>query len=236
MIQNTYFSTVNRNIIIAVIFAITGSFLFLINPTTVNAATTSCFFKTKPINGKFYYDKKGCPSNKSSDDGRCYVFDSSSKPLFNSDTVEPACVKYMVDDMNTVSAIPYGCPYGPPGPKAPGTNCPYLSISFGTLNPELKPELSGSALYDPDAAKCIDDTDCNFIDKFINPTIKFLSAGVGVVVTIMIIIGGIQYSSAGSDPQKIAAAKRKIMYAVIALLLYIMLYGILNWLIPGGIV
>jgi hypothetical protein len=236
MIQNTYFSTVNRNIIIAVIFAITGSFLFLINPTSVDAATTSCFFKTKPNNGKFYYEKNDCPSSKSSDDGRCYVFDSSSKALFNSDTVEPACLKYMVDDMNTVSAITFGCPYGPPGPKAPGTTCPYEANKFGDLNPEFKTEASSSSLYDPDAASCVDDSNCNFIDKFINPTIKFLSAGVGVVVTIMIIIGGIQYSSAGSDPQKITAAKRKIMNALIALLLYIMLFAILNWLIPGGIV
>jgi len=233
MIQNTYFSKINRNIIIAVIFAITGSFLFLISPAKTSAADSSCFFKTEPKDGKFYYEKKSCPSSVNSNDGKCYVINSSSDVVPNDNGL--ACAKYMIDEMNKVSAIPYGCPYGPPGPPAPGTNCPYAANNFGTLKSEFKPETSGPSLVDQDAANCLDNTNCNFIDKFINPTIKFLSAGVGVVVTIMIIIGGIQYSSAGSDPQKIASAKRKIMNALLALLLYIMLFAILNWLIPGGI-
>ena len=233
MIQNTYFSTVNRNIIIAVIFAITGSFLFLINPTTVDAAASKCYSQ-KPINEKFYYVKKDCPSGKNSNDDKCFVFDAKDKLLFNSDNLDEACLNYMVNGMIGVGAIPAGCPYNSPADPQPA-NCPYTKNNFGTLNSELNTEVSTASVYDPAAASCVDDSNCNFIDKFINPTIKFLSAGVGVAVTIMIIIGGIQYSSAGSDPQKITAAKRKIMNALIALLLYIMLFAILNWLIPGGI-
>ena len=123
--------------------------------------------------------------------------------------------------MNTVRAIPQGCPYATlPFLKPPDTTCPYEANKFGELNIELSTAGSSSALYDQAAVDCVNSESCNFIDKFINPTIKFLSAGVGVVVTIMIIIGGIQYSSAGSDPQKIASAKRKIMYAVISIIKY----------------
>lgn len=82
---------------------------------------------------------------------------------------------------------------------------------------------------------CNDVDNCDFIDKFVNPAIKFLSAGVGLIVTIMIIVAGIQYSSAGSDPQKVVAAKGKIANAIIALVTYIFSFGLLQWLWPGGI-
>ena len=77
---------------------------------------------------------------------------------------------------------------------------------------------------------------CDFMDKFVNPAIKFLSAGVGLIVTIMIIIAGIQYSMAGGDPQKVAAAKSKIANAILALVTYIFFFALLQWLWPGGLV
>ncbi len=83
---------------------------------------------------------------------------------------------------------------------------------------------------------CSDAENCDFVEKFVNPVIKFLSAGVGLIVTIMIIIAGIQYTSAGSDPQKVAAAKGKITNAVLALVTYIFIFGLIQWLWPGGIV
>jgi Na+/phosphate symporter len=66
-------------------------------------------------------------------------------------------------------------------------------------------------------------------------TINVLSALVGVIVVIMIIVGGIQYSAAGDDPQKVAAAKSKITNALLALFLFIFMYALLQWLVPGGI-
>lgn len=82
---------------------------------------------------------------------------------------------------------------------------------------------------------CSSTEDCDFIEKFVNPAIKFLSAGVGIIVTIMIIIAGIQYTSAGSDPQKVSSAKGKVANAIIALVTYIFLFALIQWLWPGGI-
>ncbi len=75
---------------------------------------------------------------------------------------------------------------------------------------------------------------CGIIGKYVNPLINFLAALVGMVVTIMIMIGGIQYASAGADPGKINAAKNKIINALIALVAFLFLYAILQWLVPGG--
>ncbi|MDQ3064754.1 MAG: pilin [bacterium] len=65
--------------------------------------------------------------------------------------------------------------------------------------------------------------------------INVLSALVGLVVIASIIIGGIQYTASGSDPQKVAAAKDRIRNAIIALIFFIFTYSFLNYLVPGGV-
>jgi hypothetical protein len=65
--------------------------------------------------------------------------------------------------------------------------------------------------------------------------INFLSVGVTVVVTGLIIVAGIQYVTAGGVPQRIEAAKKRIVNALMALFLFIFMYAISSWLIPGGI-
>lgn len=64
---------------------------------------------------------------------------------------------------------------------------------------------------------------------------RFLGGLVGLVVMLMLIIAGVQYITAGGNPQGVAAAKKRIGGAVTALVLYILMFGILQWLIPGGI-
>ena len=71
--------------------------------------------------------------------------------------------------------------------------------------------------------------------RYIKPAINFLSAGVGIVVIIMIIIGAIQYTTSSGNPQTLADGRKKIINAVIALVAFGLLYGFLNFLIPGGL-
>ncbi len=79
--------------------------------------------------------------------------------------------------------------------------------------------------------ECIND---NPIIKLINTVINVLSIVVGIAVTIMIVVGGIQYSSAGGDPGKVAGAKKTITSALLALLTFIFLRVIIEWVVPGG--
>jgi len=73
-----------------------------------------------------------------------------------------------------------------------------------------------------------------FFAKYINPLISLLSAIVGLVVVIAVIMGGIEYSSSGGDPQRAAAGRTHITNALLGLLAYIFLYAFLQFLIPGG--
>lgn len=76
---------------------------------------------------------------------------------------------------------------------------------------------------------------CDIVVKYLNPAIQLMSALVGIVVTISIVIGGVQYASSAGDPQAAAAAKARIRNSIIALLTFLFLYALLNWLIPGGL-
>lgn len=80
------------------------------------------------------------------------------------------------------------------------------------------------------------DRDPNFlVERYIMPITRFLAAIVGLVVVISIVVGGIQYASAEDDPQKVAKAKDRILNSLLGLLTFMLLYGLLEWIIPGGI-
>jgi hypothetical protein len=76
---------------------------------------------------------------------------------------------------------------------------------------------------------------CTFIDAYINPFIKLLSALVGIVAVIFVIFGAIQVSTSAGDPQKSANGKNHIRNAIIGMVAYVLLFATLNWLLPGGI-
>lgn len=65
--------------------------------------------------------------------------------------------------------------------------------------------------------------------------VNFLSAGVGIIVIAVIILGGVQYSMAGDNANATGAAKTRITNGLMALFAFIFSWAFLQWLIPGGI-
>ncbi|PID32350.1 hypothetical protein CR970_01105 [Candidatus Saccharibacteria bacterium] len=63
-----------------------------------------------------------------------------------------------------------------------------------------------------------------------------LSGMVSIIIAGSLVYAGIQYASAGADPQKVMAARKRIRDSIIALLFFIFAWAFLQWLIPGGIV
>ncbi len=114
----------------------------------------------------------------------------------------------------TAAEIPAGCPGGPPGTPAPNVICPKFVKSDCKVKPLSK-------------------ENCRIINYIVVLT-NTLSAIIGIVVAIMIVVGGIQYSAAADNPQTAAAAKKRISNAVLALVLYLFTFAFLQWLIPGG--
>ena len=75
----------------------------------------------------------------------------------------------------------------------------------------------------------------NPIIDTIRTIVNFLTVGVGIVITIVIIIAGIQFSTSQGDPQKAAKARGRAINAVVALFAYLFLSALLQWIIPGGL-
>lgn len=63
--------------------------------------------------------------------------------------------------------------------------------------------------------------------------IRFLSYGVGLVIVGSLTYAGIQYTGSRGDPNANAQAVKRIQANVVALLLFVFAYAILNYLVPG---
>lgn len=65
--------------------------------------------------------------------------------------------------------------------------------------------------------------------------LKWLMVGIGLLGVFSLIIAGMQYSAAQDNPQSVSAAKNRIVNVVIGFLLYLVMFAMLQWLVPGGI-
>lgn len=75
----------------------------------------------------------------------------------------------------------------------------------------------------------------NPIVKDINTIVNALAGLVAVVCVAMIVLGGIKYSLARNNPQEIAAARSHIINAVFAMIAFMLLWSLLQFLVPGGV-
>ncbi len=81
-----------------------------------------------------------------------------------------------------------------------------------------------------DTIKCVDDCE-DFFDT-VNSFLSWMAYLVVPIVTIVIIVGAIQLSLAGDNPEGTKKAKARITQAVVALVFYILLWSFLRWLLP----
>lgn len=67
-------------------------------------------------------------------------------------------------------------------------------------------------------------------------TVWIMTAGVGVLAVGGIVWGAILYTTAGGNQEKTKKAIEIIRNVVIGLLLYVFMFAIVNFLIPGGVI
>lgn len=79
------------------------------------------------------------------------------------------------------------------------------------------------------------DTASTGMKCLISEILLFLSVGVGIAVVAGIAIGGITYATSEGNPSKAQKGITIIVNAVIGLVLYLLLFAITNFLIPGGV-
>lgn len=64
--------------------------------------------------------------------------------------------------------------------------------------------------------------------------LDIFSIGVGILGVIGITLAGVQLMTAGDDAQKAVKSKRRLAEIAIGLVCYILLFGTISWLFPGG--
>ena len=73
------------------------------------------------------------------------------------------------------------------------------------------------------------------IEDFAYAVIRFLSVGVGLVLAASIVYAGIHYSMSSGNAEKTAEAKNRITNAIMALILYVLIFALIQYLVPGGL-
>jgi hypothetical protein len=72
------------------------------------------------------------------------------------------------------------------------------------------------------------------IYNILNLVITIMTFGIAIAGTLGLVISGIQYMTARDNEQQVQKAKSRIFNVVIGMLVYALMWLVLNWLIPGG--
>ena len=73
--------------------------------------------------------------------------------------------------------------------------------------------------------------DSNEVTRILNLVVDIMTIGVGILGVLGITIVGIQYLTAGGNEEKTRKAKKRLLEIVIGLVVYVLIYAILNWLL-----
>jgi len=73
------------------------------------------------------------------------------------------------------------------------------------------------------------------IVNYVRQWLYLLNLAVPGVILLMIIIAAVQYLTAGANPTSVKSAKSRLINAMIGLVLWLMMFAILQFLVPGGI-
>jgi len=96
--------------------------------------------------------------------------------------------------------------------------------SVGAVN-----AITGACQADKNATVCTTkNNDFNSIVKTIINTLLFL---VGAISVIMIVIGGIMYTTSAGNSGQVTQAKNTIIYAVVGLVVAFLAYAIINYVV-----
>lgn len=71
------------------------------------------------------------------------------------------------------------------------------------------------------------------IFAIIRLVINIMTVGIGILGVIGITLVGIQYLTAGGSEEKTRKAKRRLFEIVVGLAAYVVVYALLNWLLPN---
>lgn len=109
-----------------------------------------------------------------------------------------------------------------------------VSIDYGIEGTHESTDKDGHKIFCVPIDKS-GDINKNPIIVVLKVAVRFLIAGVGLAVVGGIIFGGFTYMTARANAGQVEKGEDIIRNAIIGLILYVFMFALLNWLIPGGI-
>lgn len=85
---------------------------------------------------------------------------------------------------------------------------------------------------DPGSAIC-QNNEGQDVGTIIRTVVNILLFIVGAIAVIMLIIGGIRYTTSGGDSSGVTAAKNTILYAIVGLVVAFLAFAIVNWVLQA---
>ncbi len=73
------------------------------------------------------------------------------------------------------------------------------------------------------------------IKGLLNLVFKILIYGLGAAATIGVVIAGILYLTARDNENQVIAAKKRLFDVALGLLVWALMWTLLNWLVPGAV-
>lgn len=75
----------------------------------------------------------------------------------------------------------------------------------------------------------------NPIFALIQRVITFAAAAFGLVLVLMIVIAGLEYVISGGNPDKAKGAKKRIEQAATGFVMFVIMWGVLQIILPDGV-
>lgn len=114
------------------------------------------------------------------------------------------------------------------------------AIATGVIIPSLVQSVSAATPADEVCAGIATaaGTGCNgsntTLNKVVANGVNILSAVIGIVAVIMIMVGGFRYITAGGDSSKIGAAKNTLIYAIVGLVIVALAQSIVRYVLHAA--
>ena len=77
----------------------------------------------------------------------------------------------------------------------------------------------------------VHDTGTGSLDSTVKNIINGVLYVVGILAVVMVIIGGVQYTTSGGDSGAVTKAKNTILYGIVGLVIAILAYAIVNFVV-----
>ena len=107
-----------------------------------------------------------------------------------------------------------------------------VSIIYQTGNTEIAGAINSEITSGMNAtsAGTSTPTDANVVIKNVTNTMFFI---IGAVSVIMLIYGGIRYTTSGGNANSVTAAKNTVIYSIVGLVISILAYAIVNFVVTN---